>query len=395
MQGYSDYIYEDGTDWLLRETWHAITSTNVFDLVRYWYVNGRPSRVEVAIVSADLQTLTSYSTYYIQYNWHGDAVTYVALDGSGAGNATSPYDPWGNTVLNSQYYQWNGGWGYLSFSYLGESYDGGHQGLYYVHGRWYSPDTGMFLSPNEKGDYIYGGDGPDAVNLNWVARDFLAGVLYQAARNNIDTLALALYLAPPSRKAYEEIGQSIESSMPDTLPFRVGRVFGSTVTIYQGITEINLAPTIGGGGTLLSCLTTGAETLGAGCVGGGAVSVAAGGAVLVHGLAVTSVSLANGYQNVMSLMSGSRDRGNDLQTIWNDRGLFLNWLKGSRSETRIGNPVSDEEARAIIANAQRLGLQVDLNPDGLLGLEKSPQWGKIPHFKVENIHIPVRLGFKP
>ncbi len=119
VQGYSDYIYEDGTDWLLRETWHAITSTNVFDLVRYWYVNGRPSRVEVAIVSADMQTLTSYNVYYIQYNWHGDAVTYVALDGSGAGNATSPYDPWGNTVLNSQYYQWNGGWGYLRFTDLG------------------------------------------------------------------------------------------------------------------------------------------------------------------------------------------------------------------------------------------------------------------------------------
>jgi hypothetical protein len=27
-------------------------------------------------------------------------------------------------------------------------------GLYYVHGRWYNPETGMYLSPNEKGDYI-------------------------------------------------------------------------------------------------------------------------------------------------------------------------------------------------------------------------------------------------
>ncbi len=87
----------------MRETWHSYVSPyNVFDLFRYWYANGRPSRVEIANVSADLQTLTSYSTYYIQYNWHGDAVTYVALDGSGAGNATSPYDPWGNPPVGSR-----------------------------------------------------------------------------------------------------------------------------------------------------------------------------------------------------------------------------------------------------------------------------------------------------
>lgn len=38
-QGYSDYSYEDGTDWLVRETWHAATSGQVFDLYRYWYAD--------------------------------------------------------------------------------------------------------------------------------------------------------------------------------------------------------------------------------------------------------------------------------------------------------------------------------------------------------------------
>lgn len=55
--GYSDYIYEDGMDWLVRETWHAITNTitGTFELARYWYANGKPSRVEIANVTSDLQ----------------------------------------------------------------------------------------------------------------------------------------------------------------------------------------------------------------------------------------------------------------------------------------------------------------------------------------------------
>ena len=54
--------------------------------------------------------------------------------------------------------RWNAAWGYLWFSDLG---------LYYVHGRWNSPDLGRFLSPDEKGEYLYG-LGDDAVNYVWV-----------------------------------------------------------------------------------------------------------------------------------------------------------------------------------------------------------------------------------
>jgi hypothetical protein len=38
-------------------------------------------------------------------------------------------------------------------------------GLYFAHGRWYNQETGLWLSPNEKGDYLYGGDGQDPVNV--------------------------------------------------------------------------------------------------------------------------------------------------------------------------------------------------------------------------------------
>jgi hypothetical protein len=68
-QGYSDYTYDGTTDWLVRETWHAATSGNVFDLVRYWYANGRPLRVDAASVSSDLQTLNGYTTYSHFRSW--------------------------------------------------------------------------------------------------------------------------------------------------------------------------------------------------------------------------------------------------------------------------------------------------------------------------------------
>jgi RHS repeat-associated protein len=84
-----------------------------------------------------------------------------------------------------------------------------------------------------------------------------------------------------------------------------------------------------------------------------------------------------------------------LKDIWNEARLFKNWLKGSQSLTRIGNPLSHAEALQVIENAGRLGIPSDLNPAGLQGLEATGRWGDIPHFKVGNIHIPVEPGFIP
>jgi RHS repeat-associated protein len=115
--------------------------------------HGRPSRVEVANTTNDLQYLNRYDTYYLQYNWHGDAATPIDLNGGNAGG-WSAYDPWGNPVTGCNcpgdgrvagYYNWNGGFGYQYFSALG---------MYYVHGRWYSADIGRFISPDAKGESI-------------------------------------------------------------------------------------------------------------------------------------------------------------------------------------------------------------------------------------------------
>ena len=156
--GYSDYVYEDGTEWLVREIWHSAISGNTFDLTRYQYTSGRPSRVEIANVSSDMQTLNGYTTYYLQSNWHGDTVVWVASDGGGINATTLTTDPWGVYTSDTlQYYLWNGGWGYMYFSPLK---------LYYVHGRWYNPETALWLSPDEKGEYLYG-SGQDAINWVW------------------------------------------------------------------------------------------------------------------------------------------------------------------------------------------------------------------------------------
>jgi YD repeat-containing protein len=293
-QGYSDYTYEDGTNWLLRETWHAAQSGNVFDLVRYWYVKGRPSRVEVASVSSDLQTLNGYSTYYLQYNWHGDVVVWVAPAGDGTNSITLTTDPWGVYSSDTfQYYLWNGAWGYLYFSPLK---------LYYVHGRWYNPETALWLSPDENDEYLYG-SGQDAINEVWT--QFVTGAAYQALKNNADAIAIVLFVSPGYRTLYEQTFNNIEETLPDTFPFRFGRLFGTTVTLVQGLGEITtLGPGIIGGGSAATCLAT----VGGGCIPGVSVSTAVGSAVIVHGLSVEAASLYNGSQLIIAFAkkSGSR-----------------------------------------------------------------------------------------
>ncbi len=68
-------------------------------------------------------------------------------------------------------------WGYIHFNAIligtntVRSVD-----LYYIHGRWWHPDMGLFLSPNEEGDYLFGGDGPprqDPANDAWIVNAFV------------------------------------------------------------------------------------------------------------------------------------------------------------------------------------------------------------------------------
>ncbi|HRP03217.1 MAG TPA: RHS repeat-associated core domain-containing protein [Candidatus Kapabacteria bacterium] len=83
-----------------------------------------------------------------------------------------------------------------------------------------------------------------------------------------------------------------------------------------------------------------------------------------------------------------------LNQIFQDKKLFVNWLKGNQSLTRQSNPLNKLEAQQIIDNAKKLGLNLEGNLKGLQGLEITGQWGGIPHFKVGNVHIPIGKGLE-
>ena len=59
------------------------------------------------------------------------------------------YGAWGelSDADQGQYYNWNGGWGYLKLPphFNFDRNDMLDIGLYYAHGRWYNQDTGLWL----------------------------------------------------------------------------------------------------------------------------------------------------------------------------------------------------------------------------------------------------------
>ena len=97
---------------------------------------------------------------------------------------------------------------------------------------------------------------------------------------------------------------------------------------------------------------------------------------------------ANNVSNILKSQYNTRD-------AWMQSNPFLNWLKGNRSLSIKNNPISHDEAREILKNANKLKLKVDLNLNGLKGLERTGQWKGIPHFKIGDVHIPVQKGFTP
>ena len=155
--GCQSFHYIGDSDWL-----SYVSQYNTV-LQRYLYVNGRPLRVDIRYIS------TLYPNYY-RYNARGDAAATVQQNGDGGASWTN-YGAWGDIGSGGAgYYAWNAAWGYMQFpANLNFNLHGGYDmGLYFAHGRWYNQDTGLWLSPNEKGDYLYGGDGQDPVNVGFV-----------------------------------------------------------------------------------------------------------------------------------------------------------------------------------------------------------------------------------
>ena len=150
------FSYVGDSDWL-----SVVRNQHNTIVQRYLYANGRPLRMDDP---SHYQNLS----YYYRYNARGDAAAIVQKNGDG-GSTWGNYGAWGDTYdYGAGYYNWNAAWGYLAFPDVMFPVPGDAlEGIYYAHGRWYVADTGLWLSPNEKGDYLYGGDGQDPVNIGW------------------------------------------------------------------------------------------------------------------------------------------------------------------------------------------------------------------------------------
>ncbi|TAH50147.1 MAG: hypothetical protein EYC68_14955 [Chloroflexota bacterium] len=159
--------------------------------------------------------------------------------------------------------------------------------MYYVHGHWYSPNVGRFISPDEKGEYLYG-SGEDAVNYVWAAGQ---GAICQFVNDEA--------LGEPA--AFDQFLQDITNGERVTGyttlcvenqggdAFNFGTYFGRGASYAVSIVEIvgGIDMIVGGGvGGAVTCPVT----LGGGCVAGagavvvGAAGVVHGGAVLVRNL---------------------------------------------------------------------------------------------------------------
>ena len=114
-------------------------------------------------------------------------------------------------------------------------------------------------------------------------------------------------------------------------------------------------------------------------------------AKLLQQVSKTKLGLAAVKVGQKGVIAGFRIEG-QLAQIFENKKLFPNWLKGNQSLSRVGRPLTAIEAQQIIDNAQKLGLTIENNLKGMQGLEKTGQWANIPHFKVENVHIPIVKG---
>ncbi len=215
------YTYLGDSDWLLKETKYPFGGA-AFDLVQYRYISPKLMRIVLRDGGACNIVL------YLQMNWHGDF--YRDYTANGDSFTVQQGDEWGNwprarLACNTPHaYHWNAQWGYQFFDELGAP-NGGNPplGLYYVHGRWYNPEVGLFLSPDEKGEYFYGsGQNP----ADWV---------WAQLRK-----VLALLEALKSQAYYQTCGNTVNPSLfcsvqpatsPSDLVRQISRLYSGRFTL--------------------------------------------------------------------------------------------------------------------------------------------------------------------
>jgi RHS repeat-associated protein len=352
--------------------------------------------------------LAQYQTDMQYFGADGLGSVRQLYDASGQVLANMRYDPYGN--LMSQY-----GEATSVFGFTGEQWDAA-TGLEYLRARYYSNAQGRFFqpdpfngrveSPMSLHKYLYatnnpvrrtdpsGRDSPlcdnvfDCEAISAISEDFptfLGSAGYQLVNDQLwgfpDRLIGSQWKPTESYSFWlgQQGGRRVSSVFNTALAAMGAADMASGVSLIPPTVAIGVPASVGTFG-LGAIPTGGALVIEGGMVVKGAIEAGLCGSVLL-------------YQGSNPLPGG----GDRLRQIWEDRRLFKNWLKANQSKSRIGNPLSDDEARAIIENARKLGLEneFDFNVAGLLGQETRGEWAGIPHFKIGNIHIPIRLGFRP
>gem|GEM_PF-1611781 len=332
------FAYVGETNWLSTVTDQYGTVTQ-----RYLYANGRPLRVDI-----------NGAPNYYRYNWHGDVAGVVWSNGDGA-SQWAHYGAWGDLYnAGAGYYHWNGGWGYMKFpaQFNFNLHEGLDIGLYYVHGRWYNPDTGLFLSPDENGEYRYG-SGQDAVNWSW----FLWGFNCQFYSDI--TLGLYEYQQPLSVYKCQDFQGS---------EFYIGRLVGRASSDLLAYLEMYIGGTtfVGGGGLTLISGGTLAQVSVPAMVGGVALT-SHGATVLVRNtLSPMAFARKSGNTNDPTLSYGSNtgDTSRNAEILRRNMGVGKTpGLEAHHIVPSTDSYQSAKEARRIL---QRLGIDINAAENGVL-----------------------------
>jgi Bacterial toxin 44 len=211
---------------------------------------------------SDGRLVQRYERSYYQYNWHGDVAAVVDENGNGGGG-WNQYGAWGELfgAFETQYYNWNGAWGYMRFPtpFNIDRNDVLDRGLYYVHGRWYNQDTGLYLSPDANGSYLYFEDDPvnkhadPSLAGNQLPPECLGGLTSPLGSNDYNPRDLTCWLYremkhnldDPRLQHVRELNQTAEVTLGggslvtalDPIPFGAGLTGIGVGAMARGMSE--------------------------------------------------------------------------------------------------------------------------------------------------------------
>jgi len=221
-----------------------------------------------------------------------------------------------------------------------------------VHGRWYNPDTGLFLSPDANGEYRYG-SGQDAVNWAWFAWGFNCQFYSDI------TLGLYEYQQPLSVYKCQDfsgaefyIGRWVGRAASDTLAF---------LEIYAGGTTF-----VGGGGLALISGGTLTHVSAPAMVGGAALTSHGATVLLRNTLTPIAFARKSGNTNDPTLSYGSNtgDTARNAEIL--RRNMGVGKTPGLEAHHIVPSTDSYRAAKRAREILHQLGIDINAAENGVL-----------------------------